>query len=350
MNQEKQKLLARLPKVLLPWYETSARPLPWRETKDPYRVWLSEIMLQQTRVEAVKQYYTRFLEALPTIEALAAAEESLLLKLWEGLGYYSRARNLQKAAQRIMNEHGGVFPTQYKDILALPGIGAYTAGAVSSICFDRPTPAVDGNVLRVVSRITELFEPVSTPAVKKDITESLAEIYPKTRCGDFTQSLMELGATVCVPNGAPACGICPAARFCLAHKNNTESRLPLRPEKKARKCENRTVFLLLCGEHIAILKRPETGLLAGLWEFPNVLGALSKEKAVTALKQWDIVPSGILQSVSRKHIFTHVEWNMTGYYFTCDRMPDTLTWVTLRELETEIALPTAFKQFCALLP
>ncbi len=350
MNQEQKKLLARLPKALLPWYEKSARALPWRKTKEPYHVWLSEIMLQQTRVEAVKQYYTRFLKALPTISALATAEESLLLKLWEGLGYYSRVKNLQKAAQKILEVHNGVFPAKYEDILALPGIGPYTAGAISSICFDMPTPAVDGNVLRVISRITETFEPIDSPSVKRDIAEALCEIYPKSRCGDFTQSLMELGATVCVPNGTPLCALCPASSFCLANKNQTQLKLPLRPEKKARKHEKRTVFLLSCGEHVAVLKRPQTGLLSGLWEFPNVTGALSKEDAVNALKKWDAVPTKILQSVSRKHIFTHIEWDMTGYYFMLDQMPDSFTWVTKGKLKTEIALPTAFKQFCDLLP
>ena len=213
---EHNEIFARLPAMLLPWYAENKRELPWRQDREPYHVWLSEIMLQQTRVEAVRGYYARFLTALPTVQALADCDDELLHKLWEGLGYYSRVRNLKKAAGVIMERHGGVFPQKYEDILALPGIGAYTAGAICSICFEKPTPAVDGNVLRVVSRVTESKAPITEPKVKKEITEKLRAVYPKNHCGDFTQALMELGATVCVPNGSPHCANCPLQNVCIA--------------------------------------------------------------------------------------------------------------------------------------
>ncbi len=349
MNPEQNRLIAALPGALLPWYKAHARSLPWRETEEPYPVWLSEIMLQQTRVEAVRHYYARFLEHLPTISTLANADESLLYKLWEGLGYYTRVRNLKKAAEIIMKIHGGQFPPNYVDILALPGIGEYTAGAISSICFHLPTPAVDGNVLRVISRICNVNEPITSPAFKKDVNRTLAQHYPTDNPGDFTQALMELGATVCVPNGAPLCDICPVADICMAKKQNLQDSLPPKPEKKPRRKETLTVFLLTAGDHVAICKRPESGLLRGMWEFPNADGALSKKEAVAYLKSRNVMPKDIIKSVSREHIFTHVEWRMKGYHFSCETMPDCFTWVTKEQLFQEYALPTAFRQFAELL-
>lgn len=349
MNQDQINRLAALPEALLPWYQAHARKLPWRETKEPYLVWISEIMLQQTRVEAVKQYYTRFLETLPTVGSLADADESLLLKLWEGLGYYSRVRNMQKAAKVIMETHGGRFPESYQDILALPGIGAYTAGAIASICFGRPTPAVDGNVLRVLSRLLGIEEPITSAGFKKQANMVLKEIYPKDAAGDFTQALMELGAMVCLPNGAPQCSSCPASAFCVAKAEERQKELPPKPVKKARRKESLTVFLITCGAYVAVCKRPDKGLLRGMWEFPNTTGKLTKEQATEALSKWGIVPTDIIKSVSRGHIFTHVEWDMTGYHFSSRNMPDTLTWVTKEQLEEDIALPTAFKQFTEVL-
>ena len=210
----KKAILQQLPGALLPWYEENKRDLPWRKTREPYNIWLSEIMLQQTRVEAVKGYYARFLEKLPSVEALASCDDEVLHKLWEGLGYYSRVRNLKKAANVILEQYGGQFPREHGDVLALPGIGDYTAGAICSICYDAPTPAVDGNVLRVISRLLNDPSPIDLPATKKAVTAALAEIYPP-RAGDFTQALMELGATLCGPNRAPDCEKCPCHSFCL---------------------------------------------------------------------------------------------------------------------------------------
>ncbi len=345
MNRKQQKIIAMLPDVLLPWYRENARDLPWRNTKEPYAVWLSEIMLQQTRVEAVKGYYDRFITALPTVRDLANAEESLLLKLWEGLGYYSRVRNLQKAAKTIMTEFDGVFPADYNRILSLSGIGAYTAGAISSICFDIPVPAVDGNVLRVLSRLCEIPETIVSPSFKKDATNALGQIYPKHSPGDFTQALMELGATVCLPNGAPLCDSCPAAGFCLAKKHSTQKKFPEKSVKKPRRKEELTVFILQYDSFIALNKRPDKGLLKGLWEFPNTCGKLEKDDAVRFLLSAGVTPKDISGSVSRGHIFTHVEWDMTGYYFTCENKSDAYVWVTRDQLEKEFALPTAFRQF-----
>lgn len=350
VNVMNDKDLRFLPKLLVVWFSENARELPWRKDKEPYHVWVSEIMLQQTRVEAVKGYYERFLKALPTIESLANAKEEKLLKLWEGLGYYSRARNLQKAARVIVEKHDGVFPTDYEEILALPGIGEYTAGAISSICFEKPTPAVDGNVLRVISRVTENSAPITDAKVKKEITEKLKKIYPKKNCGDFTQALMELGATVCVPNGAPRCENCPLQKICLSHQNGTAEKLPVRAQKKARKKEMLTVFLLSHNGKIAVSKREDTGLLKGLWEFPNTKGALSKNEAAEYLATWGIVPKDIVQKVKRKHIFTHVEWDMTGYFFECKNENDAFLWKTKGELLEKIALPTAFRKFLSLIP
>ena len=226
--------LNTLPELLLPWYRENHRCLPWRETKEPYHIWLSEIMLQQTRVEAVKGYYARFLAALPTVEALANCDDDALHKLWEGLGYYSRVRNLKKAAQVIQERYNGQFPREYDAVLALPGIGEYTAGAVCSIAFDLPVPAVDGNVLRVFSRLTDDPSPIDLPAVKASVRERLAAIYPK-EAGDFTQALMELGATVCGPNRKPECGSCPCRKICLGYQHGTAETLPVKSPKRERR-------------------------------------------------------------------------------------------------------------------
>ena len=229
----------KLAQVLPDWYQSHRRDLPWRRDREPYHVWLSEIMLQQTRVEAVKGYYLRFLDALPTVDALAQAEPDLLHKLWEGLGYYTRVRNLQKAARQILEDHGGIFPTDHKEVLSLAGIGDYTAGAICSICFEQPTPAVDGNVLRVTSRVNACYDPITDVKTKKAVSSKLAAVYPAGRCGDFTQSLMELGATVCGPNGAPHCDVCPCRDFCLAYEMGCQMELPVKAAKKERRVEEK---------------------------------------------------------------------------------------------------------------
>ncbi len=336
--------IRKLPAALLPWFEQNKRDLPWRTDTEPYHVWLSEIMLQQTRVEAVKGYYLRFLEALPTVFDLAKVDDALLLKLWEGLGYYNRARNLKKAATRIVTEYGGEFPKEYAEILKLPGIGAYTAGAVASICFSQKTPAVDGNVLRVIARICNEYTPIDTPAYKKSVQERLANVYPE-QAGEFTQALMELGATLCGPNWAPRCEACPCAQFCKAHLAGTAEKLPVKSPKKDKKQEKRTVFILSCDGRYALHKRQDNGLLAGLWEFPNVAGALSMQEGLSTVESWKIRPIQLLRQVQRRHIFTHIRWEMTGLYIEVKEPAGKFTWFTAAEIDGQAALPTAFKQF-----
>ncbi len=344
MRTEEQVLIAMF-EALIPWYEAHKRELPWRQDKEPYHVWLSEIMLQQTRVEAVKEYYRRFLTTLPTIADLAEAPEEQILKLWEGLGYYNRVRNLQKAAQTICADYAGVFPSEYAQIRSLSGIGDYTAGAIASICFDAPTPAVDGNVLRVYSRLLADDANIDLQTTKKRITRKLQETYPRKNPGIATQALMELGATVCVPNGAPRCDVCPVAEICQARKQDTWRDLPVRSEKKKRKIVDKTVFVLLTEDTVALHKRSASGLLAGMWEFPNVDVKLDKQEAVTQVTGWQTEPVDLLMQTSYTHIFSHVEWHMTAYYIRCRKTNKKWKWVTKESLDETYALPSAFRPF-----
>ena len=334
--------LERLPVPLLEWFRDNARVLPWRSDPTAYHVWVSEIMLQQTRVAAVLDFYRRFLNEAPTVEALAALPEERLMKLWQGLGYYSRARNLQRAARQIVEEHGGTFPERYQDIRALPGVGDYTAGAIASIAFGQCVPAVDGNVLRVVSRLTSDEGDISTPAVRARITSAVREVIPPGDAGRFNQALMELGATVCLPNGAPLCTRCPAAAFCEALRTGRTASLPVKAPKKERRVEERTVFLIFYEDRVALRRRPGRGLLAGLWEYPNQLSP-----AQSALAQWGIEATEIRPAGTGKHIFTHIEWRMTALLVEAagDALPEGWTWCTRRDLEGRYALPSAFRPF-----
>ena len=333
-----------LPGALLPWYEKVRRELPWRNDKEPYHIWLSEIMLQQTRVEAVKGYYSRFLQAVPDVQSLASADDELLHKLWEGLGYYSRVRNLKKAAQVIMQRHGGVFPANYEDVLALPGIGAYTAGAICSIAFDQKRAAVDGNVLRVITRLTADDTPIDSPAYKKRVQTQLERIYPNA-AGDFTQALMELGATVCGPNCAPRCADCPCRAFCKAAAEGDPARYPVKGAKKPRKTQEMTVFILSCGDEFALQKRPDKGLLAGLWQFPNVAEKLELPAAMEYLASRGVAVRDVYRQTGKKHIFTHIQWEMTGLYLETAEKSSGFVWMNKNEITEKTALPTAFRQF-----
>ncbi len=337
-------IFLRLPEALLPWYDENHRALPWRQDKDPYHIWVSEIMLQQTRVEAVKGYYARFLQALPSVSALAKCDDDTLHKLWEGLGYYNRVRNMKKAAQQIMEKYNGEFPEEYEQVRALPGIGDYTAGAICSIAYNQPTPAVDGNVLRVISRITDDATPVDLPAYKKSVQQELAEIYPN-RAGDFTQALMELGATVCGPNRQPDCENCPCKAFCLGLRRKTAQKLPAKLPKRERKIEEKTVFILCSYGKYAIQKRTDRGLLAGMWEFPNVSGKLDIQSALERVEQFGLKGNEIAAQVERKHIFTHVEWHMRGYYVEVQDPCGDFIWLSETEIQEQAALPTAFRLF-----
>lgn len=346
--EEKDMIYASLPAVLLPWYAQNARDLPWRADREPYHIWISEIMLQQTRVEAVREYYIRFLHALPSIEDLAFVEENRLLKLWEGLGYYTRARNLQKAAREIVHQWGGVFPQEYAHIRALPGIGPYTAGAIASICFEQPVPAVDGNVLRVAARLTDDHTPVQLPQMKADISQRLAQVYPAQSCGAFTQALMELGATVCTPK-SPKCGDCPARAICLARQNGTAAGLPVRLPKREKREEDITVLLLQCGDAYALGRRKEDGLLAGMWELPNVPGILTAQQAAAAAEDMGAQPERILSETHRTHVFTHVRWEMTCFHMLCAGKCERWIWAELPHIQREFSIPTAFRMFLDIL-
>lgn len=353
--------LEKITDPLLHWYGRNQRILPWRENTEAYRVWVSEIMLQQTRVDTVVDYYRRFMEKLPDVSALAAVEEETLMKLWEGLGYYARAKNLQKAAKQICTVYGGVFPSAYQDILSLPGIGPYTAGAIRSIAFEQPAAAVDGNVLRVITRLTACSRDIGDAAFRSAVAEALEDIYPPGKCGAFTQSLMELGAVVCVPNGAPHCERCPLFDLCCAGRTGTQADYPVKKPKALRKKQQWTVLLLTCGAHIAIRKRAEGGLLGGLWELPNIAGLQSEKQLQDWLFGHGIKTAGsggqaIVKQPVKKHIFTHVEWELHTYAVQCGNMPCTgsgdladskeapLVWVHRDRLRSEIALPTAFRK------
>ena len=333
---------------LLSWYRSNKRDLPWRIDKNAYRIWISEIMLQQTRVEAVKPYYFRFMEHFPTVQALAEAPDELLMKCWEGLGYYSRARNLKKAAQVIVEEYGGKLPASRDELLKLPGIGSYTAGAIASIAYEMAAPAVDGNVLRVLSRVTGSRDDILKQSTKRRMEELVSQVIKEGEAGDFTQALIETGAIVCVPNGEPLCDRCPFFTVCAARMEGTTGEIPVKSPKKKRKIEEKTVLLLQYGEKIAIRKRKKEGLLASLYEFPNVPGKLSKHEIielVDGVQSAEPVPDA-------KHIFSHVEWHMKGYYVNVDRIPqddflgeEPLVFVEMDRLKDQYPIPNAFAAF-----
>lgn len=341
--------LGSIVEPLLVWYGRHARVLPWREQPTPYRVWVSEIMLQQTRVEAVKPYFERFLKELPDIPALAACEQERLLKLWEGLGYYSRVRNLQKAAQAVMEQYDGQLPADYQKLKALPGIGPYTAGAVASIAYGIPVPAVDGNVLRVTARVLNSRADIASPAVKKQVEQAVGAVMPQKRAGDFNQALMELGATVCLPNGVAKCEECPLRELCGAYRQHTVMELPVKAPKKARRIERRTVLVLLAENRVALRRRPEQGLLAGMWELPNGEGSFSPQQITELVENLDAGLRELIPLGEAKHIFTHIEWHMTGYAVRLERcVPhEGWAWANKREIEEIYALPGAFKAYAA---
>lgn len=341
--------MSQMVEPLVKWYRKNKRNLPWRDLDDPYRIWVSEIMLQQTRVEAVKPFYARFLEALPTVSDLANVEEDKLLKLWEGLGYYNRVRNMQKAAQQIMEMHGGEFPRDFEAIRNLTGIGNYTAGAISSFAFGIPKPAVDGNVLRVISRITGSYDDIMKASTKTKVEEQLEAVIPEEAACDFNQGLIELGAIVCVPNGAPKCEICPVAHLCEAHAKGIEMELPVKKKPQERKIEKKTVFIFKDGENVAIQKRPKKGLLAGLYELPNVEGELTQEEALAYSRSIGLAPLRIKPLGEAKHIFSHVEWQMTGYSIRVDELEKSCTenmlFIHPEEVQNEFPIPAAFEKF-----
>lgn len=336
---------------LLDWFDYNARILAWRQEPKPYYIWISEIMLQQTRVEAVKGYFDRFITALPDIRSLAEAEEEKLLKLWEGLGYYNRVRNLQKAARLILQEYDGELPSDYERLLMLPGIGEYTAGAIASIAYQVPVPAVDGNVLRVAKRIAGSFDDITKSKVKKELWQDLQLVMPAGRPGDFNQALMELGAMVCLPNGRPDCENCPVMHLCRAFQGDLISGIPVRPDKKERRKENHTVLIIEYENKYAIRKRAAKGLLAGLWEFPNLAGTYSGEELKDKLESYGINSAEIIPIGKAKHIFTHVEWHMAGYHIRLYedglRLPDIMEclFADKEDILYKYSIPSAFSAY-----
>lgn len=341
---EEERLRA-LNRPLLAWYRQNARTLPWRGSKDPYQIWISEIMLQQTRVEAVKPYFQRFLQELPDIESLAKVSEERLLKLWEGLGYYSRAKNLQKCAKILVEIYGGKMPGEFEKILKLPGIGSYTAGAIASIAFSIPVPAVDGNVLRVAARVLGDKTDISKPSFKKRVEGLLKRTMDQENPGDFNQAFIETGALVCVPNGEPKCPICPLASLCKARRDGLYREIPWKAPKKGRKKEALTVLILERDGQIALKKRPPSGLLASLYELPNEPGRVEEKDIPEAfgLKKEEILSVEALPAA--KHIFSHVEWEMTGYRIRLKgtaRGTSDMLFTEKKNLEGKYPLPNAF--------
>ena len=340
--------------ALLNWFYANHRILPFRSDPTPYHVWLSEIMLQQTRVSAALPYYERFLAALPDIPALAACEEEKLHKLWEGLGYYSRVRNLQKAAKIVCEQYGGELPADYDALRALPGIGDYTAGAIASISFGLPVPAVDGNVLRVFSRLYNDDGLITDPKVKRAFTARVMEHQPPAAPGDYNQALMELGALVCVPNGAPLCEQCPLAHLCQARAAGTALSLPRKAAPKARRIEPVTLAVVRSPAGVLLQQRPEKGLLAGLWQpvlWENETCTPDEARARLAALGVTCTPDAAKALRPAKHIFSHIEWQMQGYLFAADTQPAPAgcVWASPEQLAAKYTLPGAFKAYKKLL-
>lgn len=373
----KQNTLLAALHELLTWYQNNKRDLPFRGTRDPYKIWLSEIMLQQTRAAAVVPYFERFVAALPNVRALAAVDEDVLMKLWEGLGYYSRARNLKKCALVLVNEYGGQFPQEYDELIKLPGIGFYTAGAISSIAFGRPVPAVDGNVLRVMSRLENDASDVLDMSTRRRVFAELSECYEKWNgdkpaieadlaarpFGDLNQAFMDFGSGVCIPK-APKCETCPLRRYCEAYEEGHDRvlQLPVRKKKKEKRLEHKTVLIIGAGDFLLLHRRPDKGLLAGLFEFPNVPGELSENEALDAVRKLGFEPLYIKRTKDVRHVFTHVIWDMRCYFVrtadpkdfpggsagAADMVADALSsqadwlWVRAREAGENVPIPTAF--------
>lgn len=352
---ETDRQLEQIKEPLLSWYDANRRVLPWREQPTAYRVWVSEIMLQQTRVEAVKPYFERFMKELPDVEALAGAEEETLLKLWEGLGYYNRVRNLQKAAMSIVETHNGRIPENYEELIKLSGIGSYTAGAIASIAYGKAYPAVDGNVLRVLARVRKDTREITDAKVKTQIEQELLEVMPKDRPGDFNQAMMELGACVCVPNGMPDCAGCPLKCLCMAHRDASELDFPKKASKKSRTIEEKTILVIRDAGKTVLRKRKTSGLLAGMYEFPSMEGFRDAEEVIAYLAERGLKVLRIQPLQDAKHIFTHKEWHMRGYMVRVDEldrpgvddMRRERDWIYVEPEETgrKFPIPTAFSAY-----
>lgn len=343
-NREIFSLL--IPKLVL-WYGENKKEYPWRVDATPYHVWVSEIMLQQTRIEAALDYYKRFTAELPSVEALAEVDDERLMKLWQGLGYYSRARNLKKAALKMMEMHDGELPRSVDALKKLPGIGEYTAGAIASIAYHQAEPAVDGNVLRVVSRIIASYDDIMLPATKKSVTSLLKSVYPTGKdAALLTEGLMELGEQICIPNGEPRCETCPIAAYCRAFAEGKTSELPVREVKKEKRREEKTVLLLrTCEGRYAIVKRAEKGLLANMWEFPSLDGRCADGDVESYLAEQGFSIESLVACGEAEHIFTHIVWHMVGYSVTVDEENGEYLWKSREEILQDFAIPSAYRYF-----
>ena len=331
---------------ILNWYYQNKRDLSWRKVNDPFYVWISEIMLQQTRIEAVIDYYERFLKEIPTVEVLANIEEEKLLKLWEGLGYYNRARNLKKSAQIIMKDYQGNFPNTYEELLTLPGIGEYTASAISSICFQEKKAVIDGNVLRIFTRFYNDNSNISQNSTKQKVKQELEKILPK-EAGDFNEALMEIGETICIPNGMPLCDICPLKNNCLAKKNQNYFDFPVKSEKKKKKELYYTVFIYRYQDQIAIRKRKEKTILNNLWEFPNEEEKFKIQDVKHYLQEQKISYRKIQKWIDSSHTFTHQVWHMTSYLIDLDDKLECSEYIfeKVDVIKEKYAIPSVFQPF-----
>lgn len=361
---------------LLHWYHQHKRSMPWRDDPTPYHVWISEIMLQQTRVEAARSYYLRFIERLPDISSLSLIDDEELHKLWEGLGYYNRAKNLKKAANIVVSDYSGELPGIYEELLKLPGIGPYTAGAIASIAFHQAVPAVDGNVMRVISRISGDDRDIMQNSTRKEMEKIVRQLIPPEEVHHFNQALMELGALICIPNGSPKCGECPVQSLCYAYEEGKQADFPVKKPKKERSIEEKTVLIFMNEEgQVLLQQRPDKGLLAGLWEFPSINAKFSEQQLIRHLESLSLTFKRIVKIEDSKHIFSHIEWHMDGFWIVLpnsfsigqfqfdkvDLSPLDCTvresatekpyisrskvWVNLEEIKQHYSIPTAFKTY-----
>ena len=328
--------------ALLTWYDENSRILPWRSNPTPYNVWVSEIMLQQTRVEAVKPYFERFISTLPNLVSLAQASDDELHKLWEGLGYYNRVKNMKKCAQYCVEHYDAKLPSTAKQLKELPGIGDYTAGAIASIAFHEPCPAVDGNVLRVFSRLLVSEDDILKERTKRKFQTIIQDYIPNDRCADFTQALMEIGALICVPNALPRCNICPLASDCIGYQTHQEQRLPNKAKKKARRIEKKMILCIVCGNEVALHQRASNVLLADLYEFITMDEIIKRKDILAKYENLEIVK--VKKMPASTHVFSHVEWHMQGYLLVVNKKEDGL-WATRQAIEETYAIPTAFKAY-----
>lgn len=327
---------------ILSWYKKSRREMPWREQPTPYRIWISEIMLQQTRVDTVIPYFNNFMARYPTVESLASSEENELMKYWEGLGYYSRIKNIRKTAIELVQNHQAKLPESFEELLKLKGIGEYTAGAIASEAFGEKVPAVDGNVFRVFARLTGFREDIREAKSQEKLKVAVRGVLPEKEIGDFNQGLIELGALICIPKGSPKCELCPVKEFCGSYRDNLQDEIPFRSKARKRTVQERTVFLIQCGDRFAVRKREEGTLLEGLFEIPNREGFYTPEEAKSVVEEMGFTVKDLHMIRDKKVVFTHIEWILQGYYFHVAEENDAFLFETKENLLKNYALASAF--------